>query len=543
MAREIPQNSREVAKGSFWSLAGSVFFKLSSFLYVILLARAASQDDIGTFYLALSAMSIIWVFSDFGISGALTRYVPYFEGAGQRGKIRDLMRLSLRYLTLFSIALMIVLIWQADNIGAFYGNPALPEAIRILSLYVLLGNLFRLNYLYLQGTADIRGSQLFQNLQNFLKLAFTAVLFCLYGASVLTISLGFILSFLFAFIMSFFPVFRAISSIKDEGGLGRQEIITEIVPLGITVAVVSYFSTIIASSDRLIIGFVVEPSSSSALIAVYSMAATLSSVLMVFPGSIGSIFLPVVSRLLGKKDLAGMRDVMATAQRWSLFITLPIAVVMMAFAQDMLMVFYGSEYSSGAIVMMVFTFGLVFSAFSYMASLALTAMRLVKIELYIAAACGVSNVILNFLLIPALGIEGAAAASAISFAMSALLLNHFAKKMLGYHNPPETYRLLAAALMVFIAAMIAKPLLSAAASAVISQAGAGEFIPKAIYLAYLGILISASGALFVAFSLALKCFRAEDVALMRRVLEKANVPAPIPALAEKMASHGVHGGK
>ncbi|MCI0503513.1 flippase [Candidatus Micrarchaeota archaeon] len=540
MAEVIPQNSREVAKGSFWSLAGSVFFKLSSFLYVILLARAASQDDIGTFYLALSAMSIIWVFSDFGISGAFTRYVPFFEGAGERGKIRDLLRLSLRYLALFSFALMAILIWQADNLGAFYGNPALPEAIRILSLYVLLGNLFRLNYLYLQGTADIKGSQLFQNLQNFLKLVITAALFFLYGASVLTISLGFVLSFLFALIASIFPVFRSISAITEAGGLGRQEIIREIMPLGLTIAVVSYFSTIIASSDRLIIGFVLEPSSSSSLIAVYSMAATLASVLMVFPGSIGNIFLPVVSRLVGKKDLAGMREVLATAQRWSLFITLPIAAVMMAFAGDMLLVFYGPEYSSGTMVMALFTFGLVFAAFSYMASLALTAMRLVKIELYIAIASGVTNIVLNFILIPVFGIEGAAAASAISFAQSAFMLSHFAKTKLGYRNPPETYRLLAAALMVFIAAMAAKPLSSAAAASIIAQAGAGEFMPKAIYLAFLGTLITISGALFVAFSLALKCFQAEDVALMRRVLEKAGVPAPITALAQKMASYGVH---
>lgn len=541
MAEAIPENSKEVAIGSFWSLAGNALFKLSSFLYVIILARAASQDDIGTFYLALSAMSIIIVFSDFGISGAFTRYVPFFEGAGERGKIRDLMRLSLRYLTLFSVVLMIILIWQADNIGLFYGNPHLPEAIRLLSLYVLLGNLFRLNYLYLQGTADIKGSQMFQNLQNFLKLAITAGLFFFYGASVLTISLGFILSFLVAFVISFFPVFRSISSISDKSGLGQEQIVREIIPLGITVAVVSYFSTIIASSDRLIIGFMFEPSSSSALIAVYSMAATLASVLMVFPSSIGSIFLPVVSRLLGKKDMGGMRDVMSTAQRWSLFISLPIAVVMMAFAGDMLSVFYGSEYSTGAAVMVIFTFGLVFSAFSLMASLALTAMRLVKIELYIAAACGIANIVLNLLLIPAFGIEGAAAASAVSFAMSAFLLNHFAKKLLGYRNPPETYRLLGAALIVFIIAILLKPAASDAASSIIAQAGAGEFIPKAIYLIILGSLIAASGALFVAFALALKCFRAEDVALMRKALEKAGVPAPVPALAEKVASYGVHG--
>lgn len=543
MSKGIPQNSREVARGSFWSLAGSVFFKLSSFFYVILLARAASQEDIGTFYLALSAMSLVWIFSDFGISGAFLRYVPFFEGRGESGKIRDLMRLSLRYLTFFSILIMAALILLSEDIGAFYGNSALPGAIRILSLYVLLGNLFRLNYLYLQGIADIKSSQLFQNLQNFLKLAFTAGLFYLFGASVLTICLGFVFSLLFAFIASFFPVFRSVSKISSPGGLGRGEVFGEILPLGLTIAVTSYLSTIIASSDKLIIGYMFGPADSSVMIAVYSMSVTLAQVLMIFPGAIGSIFLPVVSRLFGKNDILGMREVMATAQRWSLFITLPIAVVMMAFSADMLTVFYGGDYSAGSAAMAIFTLGLVFAAFSHVASLALTAMRLVRLELYVAAACGLLNIVLNLLLIPALGITGAAAASAASFALGTILLTHFTKERLGYKNPPETYSLLVAALIVFIAATLLKPAASVAASMIIAQAGGGELLPKLVYLAYLSILISASGGLFVAFSLALKCFRFEDVALMQRVFEKAGIPKPITAFAEKAALLGVRAEK
>jgi len=264
---------------------------------------------------------------------------------------------------------------------------------------------------------------------------------------------------------------------------------------------------------------------------------------MLFPSSIGNIFLPVVSRLLGRKDISGMREVMSTAHRWSLFITLPIAVVMIAFSSDMLSVFYGAGYSSGAAAMAVFTIGLLFAAFSYVASLALTAMRMVRIELYVAAACGAVNLVLNFALVPHLGMEGAAVASTVSFALSAVLLGHFTGKLLGYRNPPETYRLVAAALLVLMVAMGLRPAASAAASSLVAQAAAGEFLPKALYLAVLGVMIALSGALFVAVALALKCFHAEDVALMRRALEKAGAPASVAALAEKVAAYGVRPGQ
>src|SRR5208283_2517962 len=143
---DLSEHSKTVAKGSFWSLFGSVLIKLSSFIYVIFLARFASQNDVGTFYLALSVISIITIFSDLGVSGAFLRYVPFFEGKGHRGKIRDLIGMSYKYLTLFSIIMMLIVISQADAIGAIYHNASLPYAIMVLSVYVLVGNIFRINY-------------------------------------------------------------------------------------------------------------------------------------------------------------------------------------------------------------------------------------------------------------------------------------------------------------------------------------------------------------------------------------------------------------
>ena len=74
--------------------------------------------------------------------------------------------------------------------------------------------------------------------------------------------------------------------------LSHKELFQEVIPLGIMVAILQYFSTIIASSDRLILGYMLDPSKAPAAIAVYTFATTLAMVLMTFPGAIGSIFLP-----------------------------------------------------------------------------------------------------------------------------------------------------------------------------------------------------------------------------------------------------------
>jgi len=537
----LSAHSREVARGSFWSLFGSILIKLVSFVYLILIARAASQDDVGLFYLSLSIVSIVTVFSDVGIANALLRYVPYFEARNEDGKAKSLLNWSYVILAFTGVVLTALLWWQADSIGAIYHSAVLPDAIRLISGYILLNNIFRLHFTYLQARADIRSSQYVQNLQNVFKLALTALLFWFYGASVITLTAAFLLSYLLTITVSWlrWPVVRW--STGDSASLSRDELLREIAPVGIMIAVVQSLSVILSSADRLMLGYLANPSQAIAMVAVYSMATTLSSVLLVFPGAIGSIFLPVVSRLAGKNDLGRMRAIMETAQRWSLFVTLPFAIVLMSFPAEILRVFYGSGYTGGAAALAIFTFGLVLLTISYVTSLALAAMRLVRLELNISAVMCVVNVLLNILLIPPFGIEGAAVASAASFAIGTLLLWYYGRARLGFSFAPEIWRLLAAGALVFAVLWVADPLVSSLSS-LLPQAGAGAveaYLLKFLYLLCLAVLVFLSMLLFMGCALLLKCFRREDISLMRSVMRRAAAPQYLISLAEKVASYGV----
>ncbi len=537
---DLSEHSKTVAKGSFWSLAGSILLKLSSFVYLIFLARFASQSDIGVFYLALSVISIIIVFSDLGVSGSFLRYVPFFEGKGHRGKIRDLIGLSYTYLTVFSTLMMLILISQADAIGALYKSPGLPFAIKVLSVYVLIGNIFRINYLYLQGTTDIKNSQLYQNIQNLLKLVITVGMFYLFGSTIQAMALAFVFSLIIALILSSPTIMRSISTLEGEERLSPGEIVNEIIPLGMMIAVLQYFSLMISSADRLVLGYIAPPADAAVLVAVYSLATTLAVVLMTFPGAIGNIFLPVVSKLAGKGDMAAMRAVMATSQRWSLLITLPIAVVMVVFGADMMHVFYGASYASGGVVVAIFTLGLVFSAFTYMQSLALTAMRLVKIELIISGIACIVNIALLFLLIPYLGMEGAALAGFACFFTSAILFQYYGHKILGFEQPREAYKLLLSAFAAFLIVLPLKPYASGAISSLLETLGGqSALLPKVAYLLYLGIMIVFAGGLFVLFSILFKCLKGEDVELMEQSLRRVLVPQQLISLAARIASYGI----
>ncbi|MFA6489908.1 MAG: flippase [Candidatus Micrarchaeia archaeon] len=539
---EYAEHSHEMAAGTFWGLFGNFFTKIIAFLYTVYVARMVTQGDVGLFYLALGIVGLVGVWRDFGLPAALTRYVPYFESRGEYRKATELLKNTYLVNAAVSIALTAIIWVCAGTIGEFYKNPLLPEALRLIAAYTLLENLFRINGSYIQGKADIKFNQMVGTTQVLAKLAFTFVLFQIYGPTLPALIAAFLCSYVLGTIVSLPWIYSKATKGNSGAGLDGKELYREIVPLGLMLTVLQTFYGIIASTDRVILGYLAPQASANEMVAIYSMATTVGVNLMVFPGAVGGIFLPVISRLVGKDDKKGIHRQVGVGQRWVLFITLPMAAVMMVFAQEMLGIFYGQGYSTGGGAMALVVLGLVFAAFTYTISLALAGMRLVKLELKVAAAAGIANVALNFALIPSFGVEGAALAAAASFAISAVLFLHYGKKVIGFETPASSYRLLVAGAITCAAIFLLKPEVTILAGMIpssIGGAGLAPYISKSLYLGLLGLMCALAFAIFGLLSLLLKCFEREDVAVAKRMAKQGRVPDAAISIAEKVLLHGI----
>ena len=539
MEQSVSSYSREVAKGSVWGLIGSLLVKLSSFFYTILIARVVSQGDVGLFYLTLSFISLITIFSDLGLSGAITRYLPFFEGKGQRSKIKSLLNYGYGITLILGIVFSIALFLSADIIGQFFGGPGLSEALHFFAFFVLLLNIFRTDLAFLQGKADIRSVQLVSNLQNFFKLIITVLLLVVYGSSPLVLIAAYMLSYAGATLFLFPKVKKLLSEFPNSGEpLSQHEFLTDVLPLGIMVTTLASLGVIITSGDRMIMGLLMDPTIVRNMIAIYSIATALAVSLNILPGSITGIFLPVMSRVIGKGDHHEGLSIMQTAQRWTVFITVPAAVVTIIFSEDIMRIFYGVAYQRGWLVLSVFTTGVLLSTLALVVSTALVAKRMVNIELRVTLISAIINLILCFLLIPSFGIEGAALAYLVAIALSTILTLYYGKTIFGFVSPPEIYRILLAGIVTGILILLIKPLFTG--FTIPSMGGEfNQYFYKVCYLSYIAILMFFSGIVFLVLSLALKCFHHEDVSLMKSALRKAFVPPALIEFAAKIATKGV----
>ena len=539
---EAAKHSHEVAWGSFWGLVGTFAFKIVSFAYAIYVARAFSQENVGLFYLSLSVISLIGFWRDLGLPAALQRYVPFFEAKKQGAKIISLLKISFAANALLGLLLFAIIFIIANPIGSIYQNEGLADGLRMLAAYVLFENLFKVSSSYLQGRGDIKTCQFLSNIQNVVKLVLTVVFFTLFGATLFTLSAAFIFAYAAVFLLSIPMMLRSVSGVPSSGkAISSQEVLREILPFGITLTIVQTFWILISATDRALLGYFGNPATSVETVAIYSIASQLALTIMVFPGAVGSIFLPVISRLAGKEEYGAMLRVIQTSQRWILFVTIPIALATMAFAGEMLSVFYGNSYRSGANAMSIFILGLLFSTIAYPISLALAGMRLVRLELYVAIVCAVANVALNIILIPYFGMEGASVASAAAFLLSAWMFERYGRQYLSYRTPSGIYKLFAAGAVAFAVIMLLKPVAAVITSS-LPSIGAGEtavYTAKFAYLAVLGVMGCIGLSIFGAVALLLRTFKQEDVDLLHSAAGKAHIPPKIILLAEKIALLGV----
>lgn len=540
-SEEPSEYSKAVAKGSMWSLAGSGVFYAISFFYNIIIARAVGQDDLGVFFLALSVASMTSVFDDLGLASSVARYVPFFEGKNEKGKIRTLLGMSQKLVTLSALLTVAVLWLGAGYVASAYNQPELAEPLRMLSVFLLFSNLFGVNTSFIRGRADIRTVQMLSVFQNSLKLILTLAFFSLYGASPITLAAAYLLSFIPPTLLSFHLVNIKSSDLPPSDGITLSQMGMEILPFGLMMSLTTSISALILSASRLLLGYLGDPATSIQMVAMYSVCATLATILLTLPASIGSIFLPIMSRLYGSGDFAQMRAITETAQRWSLFIAVPFSLVMMVFPSDILALLYGDDYRQAGLVLSILTIGIVLRIIAHMLYLTLAAMRLVRLQLKMLLISGAVNMVLCASLVPGFGMVGAAVAAVAGFTINALMSGYYSHRHFGFTFPPEVWKLALSTLITLAIVLLLSPGASLLLPHLMGFAGPGApfFLAKAISLGYLGLLVCVTFPLYGAIALTLKCFRREDVALMGKALAKMRVPSKLASFAVSVASYGV----
>jgi O-antigen/teichoic acid export membrane protein len=174
---------------------------------------------------------------------------------------------------------------------------------------------------------------------------------------------------------------------------------------------------IIHSSDRYIIGYFLG----MAAVGVYSAAYAMGNLILFFLTPIGFILFPTISKLYEEEKIEEVKTYLKYSLKYFLIFAIPSAFGLSVLAKPLLRILTTPVFVSGSIVVPfvalgVITFG-IFQICIYITHL----VKKTGLNVILLGTSAISNIILNIILIPHIGILGAAIATLISYSVLAAL--------------------------------------------------------------------------------------------------------------------------
>ncbi|MBU2582095.1 MAG: polysaccharide biosynthesis C-terminal domain-containing protein [Alphaproteobacteria bacterium] len=180
------------------------------------------------------------------------------------------------------------------------------------------------------------------------------------------------------------------------------------------------------NADVLIVSSLMSPHS----VAVYFAAAKTMSLIMFVHYAVGSAVANRFSALHARGDRDALKAFVRDAVNWTFWPSLAAAIVILALGRPLLWLF-GPDFLEGYPVMLILVAGFLFRSAMGPSEFLLNMAGEQNACAMVLVFTAVLNVVLNLLLIPAFGLNGAALATALSLITTALLQYTVARRRLG----------------------------------------------------------------------------------------------------------------
>jgi len=415
---EIENLNKVIAKMGLFILTLSIAGKAAGYLFNVLLIKSITVEAYGIFSLAWGVVAFSMAFLLLGIPEAVSRFVAFYRGEENKDKVNSTIRTG----GILNICLICISLIILSLLYLFF-----PEFLSLKgSEFLLVCVLFCLRSTEIFFNSVIYGFRkphITQAIRFILEILKPISLFVviLFGISLFGAIFALVVAVAIPTLIS------AIYAIR-KFGLGRNfdlNLAKKLFKFGIPMTATSTANNFLGWADmfmiRMFVGF-------SAL-GVYYIANLTAAVMLVFFSAFISIYNPIITELFGKKDTKQISHLTTHLLKLLFLICMPILIIFVVFAKDILTILFTEEYAAGALAFQIMAFSMFFYGISNLFTTILNSSGNPRKVSIIVIVASFVNVCANYVLIPLYGIEGAAIATVFS-SLLMLILSYFEVKKL-----------------------------------------------------------------------------------------------------------------
>ena len=376
----------------------------------LLLSRLLGPAGLGQFRLGSVVVQLLTTFCLLGLDSGLLRYLPVLETQGGNGS-RTLLARSSRVVITISLALSLALLLGAPALATYYfHSPGMTNVMRVFSLQVPVLVLFR----FLAGAVKAaKRVDLASKITNILS---PAIFFVLRGTDWIHLPR--------ALRHDCGPNSRAarrgsLPSLIRNATLSKSSynraaptiVFRDYLRLSIPLFFIGIGYQLLNQMDTIMLGHF----ASQRDVGIYSVAVKVSSFVLIGLEILLPIVAPLFSQFSATRDHELTEALFRTVTKWLCYSALIIFSCIAIFRVEILHLF-GKGFTGGATVLLILAAGQLVNAATGPTGALLTMTGKQKWELANTISMVAFNFLLNLVLIPTMGLIGAAIATAVSIA-------------------------------------------------------------------------------------------------------------------------------
>jgi O-antigen/teichoic acid export membrane protein len=427
-----------VARGGAINLVGVITNTLFNFMLVLVVTRGLETSGAGIFFESIALFSLLSTIAQWGSETGIVRTIPRFRVLGRIDDIRHSLVAGLAPVAIAGAVLGVVMFVWAEPLSSLLTNgrhaAELAPVARVLAFFLPIGAVYTVGLAATRGFGTMIPTLVIDKIARAIAQPTLALIVVTAGWSASALAVAWASPFAGGLALVLWWTGSLLRRWEREPldgaevGAGARHTFREFWRFTAPRGLASVFAVAILWLDTLLLGALRSPSEAG----IYA-AATRYLVVGQFIGvAILQVVGPKLSELLAAHDRERARSVYAVSTSWLILCAWPLYLSMIVMAPALLSVF-GPAYATAQTTLAILG----------AAMLVATAVGPVDMVLLMAGKSSwnlmntlialVANVVLNLLLIPPFGMEGAAVAWAASILINNLLPLFQVHRSIGLH--------------------------------------------------------------------------------------------------------------
>jgi O-antigen/teichoic acid export membrane protein len=436
----LKSSLKAMVKSSFLVFFSIILSKILSYAYRIIIANNYGTEVYGLFSISLVVVSMVVAIASFGLHEGLLRYVSFYRGKKDFGKIKFIVNKSLKILLASSLASLVAIYYLSDIIAIkIFHSPSLIGYLKFIGLTIPLSAFAGALLAIIRAFEKVGTYSFLVNfLHNLLKVSIL-VLAILIGLGENSIIVSYILAYFLLLLVTYFFFVkyakRIYSSEKDLSNSEKINVSKKLISYSWPVIFSSIFFSLFFWIDTIVLGSNLNAES----VGVYSAAILLIGLFSFAQDLFIQLFVPLVSRNLavGNKDV--IKEVSKQIFKWVFIINACIALPLIIIPEKIIALFFRSEFLGSSTPLMILSIGAILSGFiGLLTGLINASGKTKRIFVYYIIFSAI-NFVLDISLVKNYGLNGVAAGTSLTWILFTSTLFIQAKKLYGFYPIRRTF--------------------------------------------------------------------------------------------------------